>query len=582
MSEHKAFAHHDITGPLTAATHSNAFDEPSLYACGVGLKRMFIPGGQILFRENEAADSLYFVISGCLGVIVRDSTGPDVLIARVAAGETVGEMAFLDGGVRSATVEALRDTELLKLDKTSYEDLLVRNPGFVQALMSLLVRRLRSTTHPCNSVALPARTVAIVPLDLEVDHRSVAVDLQKKLSEDGQRGLLLDGLSSERTNNWFNDVEIGNDITLYCAEPANQQWTNRCLRQADRVLLIASAASAFAMPPWLTDEVAIFRRPTDLVLLHGSRRNGVQPPETWRTHLPIDLICHVRTNNASDVARLARLLRGTANTLILSAGGARGFAHVGVVRALREAHVPIDLIGGCSMGSIVGAAVALEWEDAEIKERLRSTFVKTNPIDDFTFPFLSLSKGAKVAHLLTQNFGARRIEELWRPYFCVSTNLTAGTLAVHRDGPLVEALRASISIPGLLPPVFVGQDVHVDGGVMNWLPVDVHGARRGKIIAVDVAGDPALLSFEECSKPQYWRLLRWRRKLPPIVAVLLRAATVSADSLTKSAHAHADVLFKPALESIDLLDWQACDKAIEAGYRHAVKKLEQLDKPLVN
>jgi NTE family protein len=452
----------------------------------------------------------------------------------------------------------------------------------MRALMSLLVRRLRNTTHPSKAVALPVRTVAIVPLDLEVDHRSVAVDLQRKLSEDGQRALLLDCLSAERSNSWFNNAEIGNDITLYCAEPANQEWTNRCLRQADRVLLIASATSGFATTPWLADKISILRRPTDLVLLHDSRRNGLQPLVTWRTHLPIDLICHIRTNNVSDVARLARLLRGTANTLILSAGGARGFAHLGVVRALREAHVPIDLIGGCSMGSIIGAAVALEWDDAEIKERLRNTFVNTNPIDDYTLPFLSLAKGAKVARLLTQNFGALRIEELWRPYFCVSTNLTAGTLAVHRDGPLVDALRASISIPGLLPPVFVGREVHVDGGVMNWLPVDVHGARRGRIIAVDVAGDPALLSFEECNKPQYWRLLRRRRKLPPIVAVLLRAATVSGDLLTKAAHAHADILFKPVLESIDLLDWQACDQAIEAGYQHAVKKLEELDKPLAN
>ena len=582
MSEHKALVQDHITGPLTAASRSNAVDEPPLDAFGAGLTRMFIPGGQILFRENEAADSLYFVISGCLGVIVRDSTGPDVLIARIEAGETVGEMGFLDGGVRSATVEALRDTELLRLDKASYEDLLVRNPEFMRALMSLLVRRLRNTTHPSNAVALPVRTVAIVPLDLEVDHRSVAVDLQKKLSEDGQRALLLDGLSAERSNNWFNNVEIGNDITLYCAEPANQEWTNRCLGQADRVLLIASATSGIAIPPWLIDKVAILRRPTDLALLHGGRRNGFQPPVRWRTHLPVDLICHIRTNNASDIARLARLLRGTANTLILSAGGARGFAHVGVVRALREAHVPIDLIGGCSMGSIVGAAVALEWDDAEIKARLRTTFVNTNPIDDYTLPFLSLTKGAKVARLLTQNFGALRIEELWRPYFCVSTNLTAGTLAVHRDGPLVEALRASISIPGLLPPVFVGRDVHVDGGVMNWLPVDVQGARRGRIIAVDVAGDPAFLSFEDCNRPQYWHFFRRRRKLPPIFAVLLRAATVSADSLTKSAHAHADILFKPVLESIDLLDWQACDQAIEAGYQHAVKKLEELDKPLAN
>ena len=109
MSEHKALVQAHITGSLTVASRSNAVDEPPLDAFGAGLTRMFIPGGQILFRENEAADSLYFVISGCLGVIVRDSTGPDVLIARIEAGETVGEMGFLDGGVRSATVEALRD-----------------------------------------------------------------------------------------------------------------------------------------------------------------------------------------------------------------------------------------------------------------------------------------------------------------------------------------------------------------------------------------------------------------------------------------------------------------------------------------
>jgi len=167
-------------------------------------------------------------------------------------------------------------------------------------------------------------------------------------------------------------------------------------------------------------------------------------------------------------------------------------------------------------------------------------------------------------------------------FFCVSTNLTTGTLAVHRDGPLVDALHASISIPGLLPPVIMRGDVHVDGGVMNWLPVDVPGARRGTIIAVDVASDPALVSFEECNKFQAWRFLGRRRKFPPIVAVLLRAATVSGDSLTKMAHDRADILFKPPLENVDLLDWQACDQAIETGYRYAVEKLEQLGKPVAS
>jgi NTE family protein len=582
MPEHKTFADVDVTGSLNGSSHSSDLDELSLSAFGAGLKRMFLPGGQILFRENEVADSLYIVINGCLGVVVRGSNGRDVLVARIAAGETVGEMGLLDGGVRSATVEALRDTELLKFDKASYEDLLLRDPRSLHALISLLVRRLRKTTHPDNRTTLPIRTVAVVPLGLDVDHRRVANDLHKQLSSDGQRAVLLDCKSAERPTGWFHAAEAGNDITLYCAEPTNQLWTNLCLRQADRVLFVASATSAFATPPWLAGQIQPLRRPADLILLHDSGRSGLQPTTHWRRHVPVDLICHVRTGNANDIARLARLLRGTANTLVLSAGGARGFAHLGVIRALREAHVPIDLIGGCSMGSIVGAAVGLEWDDAEIKERLRHSFVNTNPVNDYTLPFLSLIKGRKVARLLEQNFGGLRIEELWRPFFCVSTNLTTGTLAVHRDGSLVDALHASIAIPGLLPPVIMGGDVHVDGGVMNWLPVDVPGAKRGTIIAVDVASDPALVSFEECNRVQAWRFLGRRRKFPPIVAVLLRAATVSGDSLTKMAHAEADILFKPPLENVDLLDWQACDQAIETGYRHAVEKLEQLGKPLAS
>jgi NTE family protein len=568
-------------GSPLAAWRSSALGEISLAALDAELKWMFIPGGQVLFRENEVADSLYVVLTGCLGVIVRDNNGRDMLIARIAAGETVGEMGLLDGGARSATVEALRDTELLKLDKASYEDLLVHHPKSMRALISLLVRRLRNTTRSATTM-MPVRTVAVVPLGLEVDHRKIAQDLHNKLVSDGERAMMLDSTSGGRSTAWFNAAEAINDLILYCAEPTNQQWTSFCLRQADRVLLVASSTTSVAIPPWLADQIQPLRRPADLVLLHDNRLNGQRALEHWRSLLSIDLICHVRTANANDIARLARFLRGKAVTLVLSAGGARGFAHLGVVRALREAHVPIDLIGGCSMGSIVGAAVALEWDDAEIKERLRNSFVNKNPVNDYTLPFLSLIKGRKVARLLEQNFGGLRIEELWRPFFCVSTNLTTGTLAVHRDGALVDALHASISIPGLLPPVIMGGDVHVDGGVMNWLPVDVPGAKRGTIIAVDVASDPALVSFEECNRVQAWRFLGRRRKFPPIVAVLLRAATVSGDSLTKMAHAHADILFKPPLESVDLLDWQACDQAIETGYRHAVEKLEQLGKPVAS
>jgi NTE family protein len=244
---------------------------------------------------------------------------------------------------------------------------------------------------------------------------------------------------------------------------------------------------------------------------------------------------------------------------------------------LREAKIPIDLIGGCSIGAIVGAGVALDWDHMEIRERLRRTFVDSNPINDYTLPFLALVKGHKVARRLEEHFGSVRIEDLWRPFYCVSTNLTAGNLAVHRDGRLVDALRASLSIPGLLPPVMIDGDAHVDGGMMNCLPVDVMSPRCGSVIAVDVANDPLRTPFPEMNgRPSLWQLLR-QSKVPPIVDLLVRAATINSDALARTVRARASILFQPPLETVNLLDWQACDRAIDIGYRHAIGTLEQLD-----
>ena len=177
------------------------------------------------------------MITGCLGVIIRDSNGQDTLVSRIVAGETVGEMGLLDGGPRSATVEALRDTELLRVDKSSYERLVERHPESMLGLISLLVRRLRNTTRRVGGQA-PVRTVAILPLDFVADYREVARELIDQLTRDGERGLLLDEKSAGGATEWFNAAEAANDLILYCAEPTNSEWTKFCLRQADRVLLI--------------------------------------------------------------------------------------------------------------------------------------------------------------------------------------------------------------------------------------------------------------------------------------------------------------------------------------------------------
>ena len=183
---------------------------------------------------------------------------------------------------------------------------------------------------------------------------------------------------------------------------------------------------------------------------------------------------------------------------MLAGGGARGFAHIGIIKALIEAGVPFDHLGGASMGAIIAAGLAHEWGVEELTERMRETFVTHNPLDDFTLPLIALVRGKKASSMLQRNFGDICIEELPLPFFAVSSDLTTGRIHEHRAGLLWRALRASVALPGILPPVTHHGHLLVDGGVMNSLPVDVMRTRTtGPIIACDVTGELDLRASDE-------------------------------------------------------------------------------------
>ena len=194
--------------------------------------------------------------------------------------------------------------------------------------------------------------------------------------------------------------------------------------------------------------------------------------------------------------------------------------------------------------------------------RYRRGFVDTNPVNvnDYTLPFLALTRGRKVSRLLEREYGEVVIEDLRHPYFCVSANLTTGRLLEHRSGRVSQALRAAVAIPGVMPPVFAEQGVLVDGAAINNLPVDVMQQHApGFVIGCDVGADR-----------------NFGKRRVTIFQVLMHAGLVNSSASERTIRELADVLLKPPLINIDLLNWHAFDRAIEAGYDYARLVLDGL------
>lgn len=540
-----------------------------------------LPGGTTLFEAGDAADSVYVVIAGCLAAYLPGTDDRPQFVGRITAGESVGEMAVIADKPRSATVIALRDSEIGRWSKRAFQELMMSHPEGMLRVAQLTVQRLEVAQKVQSAQCRGAlRTFAVVPHDVEVDAVGFASELVRALNMIGRTELIWNVRGAEHTTHWFNNVERANDYVVYVTDHKPTHWSKLCLRQADALLLLARADTTPV--EWSVLErmpqAHIFRHRSELVLLHDNAIVSGAAAR-WTQVRPECFLHHARS--FSDIERIARLLTGRAIGLTLSGGGARGFAHIGVIRAMREANIPIDAVGGTSIGAIIAGGVACEWNHEELCDHVKRTFVDTNPLSDYTFPFVSLVSGRKVSRLLRQEMGNVQIEDLPVPYFCVSTNLTTGKSAIHRSGELWRWLRASVAIPGVLPPVFSNGEVFVDGATINNLPVDVmRDFCRGIVIGVEVGAERTFTTdMEEAEGPPLWSLVkRWRgrKKTINIFQILSRAGMINSASNTAAMREDSDLLLQPPLQEIDLLNWQAFDKAVEHGYRYASQRLSSL------
>jgi NTE family protein len=538
--------------------------------------RLALPGGGTLIEAGETSGMVYVLRAGRLAAI-RAGTPPQ-LLGLIWPGEAIGEISLIADIPHTATVVAMRDSELLAMPREAFFAAVQKHPAILLELMRTLIRR----TQNERAAKRLAVTFGFLGASAGPPIRALVERLAREIKNYGSRVSLLAAEQLSQSTEWFSRHEEEHDFVFYVAEAGETAWASHCFRQADRSFWVGKGD---ADPPPNVSLPASHAalKPADLLLVHPPTTARPSGGGDWQKVLRCRRIFHLREADNGDIARIARVITGRSVGLVLSGGGARGYAHVGALRALREHDVPIDFIGGASMGAVIAAGTAFGWDDEEMSMRVRKAFVESNPLSDLAVPLIALTTGRIVERLLQENFGDADILDLWRPFFCVSSDLTNGTHIVHDRGSLSRSVRASIALPGILPPVVDGNNVLVDGGVMRNLPVDLmQEMHDGPIVAVDVSIDNGV-SAKDIAMPR--SLVRWIlsgawRKGAPIVSLLLRSATVTATRDLIAARAAADLFIAPELDGVEIRDWRAFEPAVSAGYAATQRALNSLASPL--
>ncbi|MCX6462466.1 MAG: patatin-like phospholipase family protein [Pseudonocardiales bacterium] len=581
-------------------------DRAALRELFVQLDPVHVPAGTVVVTPDRTPRALHLLAYGRLavraGAAVRD----------VGPGEVVGASALLADVPAGEEVRAVRDSLLLRLDVAGFERFARSHPASLLGLCRALVRAGAGPAAPPAAAGAPAvhpvqgTTIALlaagsgrVPDELAaglvaaLDRGGGAAEVTAARVDAelgaGASGTELADPRNGRLLSFLHRVEAGHRFVVYRADDGDTAWTRRCLRQADRVLLVARAGTDPAPGPAERALAAVpgeLRR--DLVLLHPPGTAAPSGTAAWLAGRGVTGHHHVRAGEPGDIGRVARFLSGTARGLVLAGGGMRGFAHLGVMRALDEAGVPVDAVGGASIGSIMAGFYAAGLDHEQRLRQACAAMVEQGSMVGFTLPLVAVSSGRKVTRLLREEPSfTRDIEDLWLPYFCVSASLSEAREIVHRSGPAWRAIRASIAIPGVYPPVHDGTQLLVDGGVMNNLPVDVMAALvgDGPIVAVNLHRTGGRRPPEQFElSVSGWRVLAsrltpWtpRMRVPRLGDVLLRSLSLSTARLQRDrlGDRPLEMLLVPPVGRAGMLDFRAGPSLVEPAYRYATEVLER-------
>ncbi len=579
-------------GPLSALT---------LELLRTHLRWVELPGGDTLVAQGEPGDAMYLVVSGRLRALARQADGSQRMLREMGRGQVVGEMSLYTDEPRSATVVAVRDSVLVRLDKAHFHQLLEGSAQVSLALTRQIFQRLK-TEHQAARHAAPV-TIGLMAITASVDLGRFAAELAVDLGRHGRvcladRAMLGAGGAGGAGPGAFSlaldALESNHDFVLLVADADDDEWTRLCRRHSDELLLLADATQPPAIHAieheGVTPRAEHSRVAEVLVLVHPPQTRSPRNTAAWLDRRPVADHVHLRAGEARDRARLARLLSRTAVGLVLAGGGARGFAHLGVLQALQEQGVEIDCVGGTSMGSIMAALAAADQPLEGTIDIARQAF-SANPTGDYNLvPLISLIRGGRIRMLTRRALHSLvgghdpDAEDLWKNFFCIATNYSMAREELLTRGPLHRALLASSAIPGALPPVLLKGSLLCDGGTFNNFPVDVMKARRGIgcVIGVDLGQRQGRrVRLDEMPGP--WALFRdrlrprraRRYRLPSLPTLLLNSTILYSVSRQDEARRLTDVYLNPPLFKVGLLQWKRFDSIVRQGLDHAREVLAQ-------
>ena len=538
-------------------------DDDHLNRLASAVHRHQIPASEWLFRMGDRSDSIYIVGSGRFAVVGADGQ----VFREMAAGDSIGDLGLITGAARSAGVQALRDGVVWRIAADTFTEVLANTPQLQSAMLRTMATMLQNSRsanisrRPRVIGILSTGDVAAVPIVNAIatqlgahGHTAVFAPPVDTTAAVHNYGELVEEFSetldrAERSNDW---------VFVVADRGSGDLWRHYVVAQSDRLLVLGDQRH----PPEAVDPI-VTHGPIHLVTCM------VEPDPSWW-----DLLQPVSHHSANKdgLGAVARTIAGRSLGLVMAGGGARGLAHFGVYQELTRAGVVIDRFGGTSSGAIASAAFALGM-DAQDAIAAAREIAQSNPLRDYTIPAVALMRGGRVDYLVERFIGNTLIEHLPREFFCVSADMITGDQIIHRRGPLSVAVRASISIPGLMPPVQHGQQILVDGGLLNNLPADVMCADPdGEVICVDLRrkyvpsrGFGLLPSIVQ--PPGFVRRLLTGTDvaLPPLQETLLRTIDLAASSGNLRELPHVAAIIEPDVSAIGLLDFKNIDTALDAG-----------------